>query len=635
MKRLFIIVAAALAVFSCKPAVTLSETDELYIMDNGIVEACVAKASGDLVSLKYNGMQMLATFMDENGNADLQKDPPGANPNGLNRGMTDHQYGFWSHDAMGPKDTREAEARITINPKKNGGKRAEVSVKGISEGRLMGTGPGARPDGQFCSDIEIRFTMEKGLAGVYTYCVFEHPETYPATQIGEARFCAKLAPTFDWLCAGDAVNFHYPKDYNAGDKYVYTVNQTDNSTFGWSSTTDNVGFFLINPSMEYMSGGPTKVEFVGHRDTNSEAAGCVLNYWRSSHYGGAEVSVGNGEYWQKVVGPFLLYVNSGAEHDGLYADAKAQAVQQKAQWPFNWVKGVDYPVAKQRAEVSGKLVVEDADAPASLQNCHVGLVAHDEAIRWGWQRDAKHYQFWAVATEDGTFAIPNVRAGKYDLVAFADGVLGEFCKADVEVAAAGKLNLGDLEWKPVHYGAQVFQIGIANRTGKEFFGGDMFRDPDVVLKYPKMFPNDITFKVGANDIAKDWFYMQVPHNENPEAKALPFFGIMGEGRATPYKVQFYMDKAPAAGEAVLRFALCGTCTRYLEVSVNGSEPMVLNLTQTGDGVITRHGSHGIWHEDDLKFPATLLKEGGNEIVITVPAGSLNSGVVYDCIRLEI
>lgn len=628
---LFVMALAA----ACSPGqkVTLVEDDQTYTMDNGIVEAVVAKASGDLVSLKYGGVEMLATFLDENGNPDLQKDPPGANPNGLNRGMTDHQYGFWSHDAMGPKDSGDAIATVTIDPKKNGGKRAEVSVKGISEGRLMGTGPGASPFGQFASDIEIRFAMEKGLSGVYTYCYFVHPESYPATQIGEARFCAKLAPTFDWITADKSVDFHYPKDFFAGDKYVYTANLTDNPVFGWSSTVDSIGCYLINPSMEYMSGGPTKVEFMGHRDTNSEAAGCILNYWRSSHYGGAEVTVAEGERWEKVIGPFLLYVNSGSDHTGLYKDARAEAAKQQAMWPFNWVKGVDYPSAKQRAEVRGKFVIDDIAAPASFENCHVGLTASD-GIRFGWQRDAKNYQFWTLASSDGQFVIPAVRAGKYTLVAFTDGVLGEYSKADVVVEEGKALDLGELVWTPVRYGAQLFEIGVANRTGSEFYGAAMHRDPEVVLKYPSMFPDDIVFEVGKSDWSKDWFYMQVPHNEDPEAKVLPFFGIRSAGRDTPYTVVFNVDEMPTSASAVLRLALCGTCSMNLKLSVNDTDLGVWMLTQTGDGVITRHGSHGIWHEDQFKFDASLLKQGENKIVITVPGGSLNSGIVYDYLRLE-
>lgn len=279
---------------STDPPVTVTEDTETYTLDNGIVTARVAKASGDLVSLRYQDMEMLATFMTPDGEPDLERDPPGANPNGLNRGMTDHQYGFWSHDAMGPRGTESAVCSITIDPGTNRGKRAEVSVKGISNGRKMGTGPGAPQTGQFVSDIDIRYTLGRGDPGIYTYSVFEHKPEYLLTQLGEARFCAKLTEFFDWMSVDARCNFYYPKDLNVGDKYIYTVVQSENPAFGWSSTTRNVGLFFINASMEYMSGGPTKVEFLGHRDTNPVAAPCVLNYWRSSHYGGAEVNVAEG-----------------------------------------------------------------------------------------------------------------------------------------------------------------------------------------------------------------------------------------------------------------------------------------------------------------------------------------------------
>ena len=276
MKQIYLFFAAAAAasvLAACtKGSVSVAEDDRTYTLDNGIVTAVVAKESGDLVSLRYEGREVLATRLTPDGKPDLEIDPPGANPNGLNRGMTDHQYGFWSHDAMGPRGTRDAEAWVTIDPSTNRGMRAEVAVKGISEGRKMGTGPGASADGQFASDIEIRYAVEEGSPVVYTYCIFTHPEDYPATAIGEARFCAKLAPFFDWMSVDKSVDFHYPADHYAGDKYVYTAVQSENPAFGWSSTTDSIGFYILNPSMEYMSGGPTKVEFMGHRDTNPVAA---------------------------------------------------------------------------------------------------------------------------------------------------------------------------------------------------------------------------------------------------------------------------------------------------------------------------------------------------------------------------
>lgn len=634
MKHSFLLLGAvclatALLFSSCnRGSVTLAEDEQTYTLDNGIVTAVVAKASGDLVSLRFQDREILATRMDDEGRPDLVLDPPGANPRGLNPGMTDHQYGFWSHDAMGPRDTRDAIATVTINPARNGHKRAEVSVKGISEGRLMGTGPGAPQTGQFSSDVEIRYAIEDGSAKVYTYCIFTHPETYPASAIGEARFCAKLAPMFDWMSVDKSVDFHYPKEHFAGDKYVYTAVQSINPAFGWSSTTDQIGCYLINPSMEYMSGGPTKVEFMGHRDTNEAAAPCILNYWRSSHYGGAEVVVGEGERWEKVIGPFVLYLNAGGDHDALYADAREQAAQEAAKWPYDWVNSPAYAKAAERSTVSGKLVLDQGE----MGTLHVGLT-DPEAF---WQRDAKHYQFWGIGESDGSFTLPNVRPGTYTLRAFADGVLGEFVQADIEVGAGETLDLGELAWTPRREGQTVFEIGVPNRNGAEFALGDQFRNPEIVLDYAKLFPKDVTFTVGQSDCSKDWPYLHVPHNTAPDVQVLPFFGIRGDGRATPFRIRFQMDKAPAAGaKATLRVAICGTAAMDLQLAVNGRAEGSVPLQQTRDGVITRHGSHGIWYETQLAFEGSHLRKGWNELVLTVPAGSLNSGILYDYLRLEL
>src|SRR5436309_2546333 len=64
-------------------------------------------------------------------------------------GSAAHPGGYWSHTAAGPRVTDA----VTIDPATNGGERAEVSVKGISGGGRMGSGPG----GSVVADIEIRY----------------------------------------------------------------------------------------------------------------------------------------------------------------------------------------------------------------------------------------------------------------------------------------------------------------------------------------------------------------------------------------------------------------------------------------------------------------------------------------------
>ena len=653
MNRLIksLVASVALAAPLLAQNVTVTETAELYTLDNGIVTARVAKASGDLVSLRYKNLEMLSSFLKDDGMPDLEKDKPGHFVTGLNKGFTDHQYGFWSHDAMGPRKTANAVARVTIDPKSNGGVRGEVAVKGSSKGRKMGTGPGVPGGedtaGQFAADVEIRFALGRGDSGVYTYCEFDHPADYPATAIGEARFCAKLAAFFDWMSVADDPHHFklYPKELREGDKYVYTVPLTDNPAFGWSSTTKNVGFFCLNASMEYMSGGPTKVEFQGHRDTNAIAAPCVLNYWRSSHYGGAAVDVAQGEHWTKVIGPFMLYVNSGANPHAMFDDAKAQQKKQAAAWPYDWVAGVDYPRPAQRASVRGQLALTDSLAPggAKMSNVRVGLTAapwttnpagpNNTTRTIDWQQDAKYYQFWARGADDGKFEVPNVRPGTYTLRAFADGVLGEFAQADVTISS-GKVDLGKIAWAPVRRGKQLWDIGIPNRNGSELFKGESYWEPTVSLDYAKHFPNDVNFVVGKSDYRRDWYLMQVPHNDDPNAPAGGFNGIPTIGRATPFAVTFDVAQAPR-GRAILRVALCGTpSTRQLDITIN-DQPAGKIALGPQDGAITRHGRQGLWYERELAIDASLLKAGTNVLKIILPSSQITNGILYDYVRLEL
>ena len=214
--------------------VTVHETAADFTLANGVVTARVLKRNGDLASLKYRDVELLT---DKSGH-------PGA---------------YWSHDTTGGT---ELITRVTIDPQRNGGARAEVSVKGVSGGKKMGHGPGvpAGAEGDLPVDIEIRYTLARGDAGVHTSCTFTHRPEYPAATMTEARFAAKLAAMFDWMTVDAKRDKYFPADLHEGDKYIYTAVQFDHRAFGWSSTKERIGFWLLNPSVEFLSGGPTKVE---------------------------------------------------------------------------------------------------------------------------------------------------------------------------------------------------------------------------------------------------------------------------------------------------------------------------------------------------------------------------------------
>ena len=651
------------------PPVTVSQDESSFTLGNGIVTAQVDKRSGDLLSLKYKNLQMLD-------------------------GQEARSPGYWEHNTARGQVTD----RITIDPKTNGGGRGEVSIRGISHGGPMGNGPG----GSVIADIEIRYALGRGDSGVYTYAIFTHPTNYPATSLGESRFCLKLNDgLFDWMTVdsnrdmkmitaydwnhGTPMNMKEARRMNSGiyrgqveHKYDYSANQFDVRAWGWSSSARHVGIWLVNPSVEYLSGGPTKFELSSHRDAtfnldapDAPAPPTLLNYWRSSHYGGSVCNLAATDAWTKVVGPFLIYCNSGGSHDALWRDALEQANKESKKWPFDWVNGVDYPHKNERATVSGKIVLDDPQAPGlPMKNLLVGLTAPDYApaiiprnfrggrrfggnftnrfARFGtngfrgrfgfggfglprivdWQTDAKHYEFWVRADDNGNFKIPNVRPGTYWLHAIADGVLGDLTVTNIVAASGQKLALGKIDWQPVRYGRQLWDLGIPNRTGAEFFKGDDYFHWGWYLQYPRLFPHDVNYVVGKSDFRKDWFFEQVPHNEDTNNTT-----GRGFGRATTWTVTFNLPAAPH-GKATLRLALCGVGTRSLAADLNGQsigevDHLIYNA------VINRDGIGGTWGEHDLAFNAALMKAGKNVLALTIPAGSLTSGIIYDYLRLEL
>jgi rhamnogalacturonan endolyase len=551
MNGRIIIAAASLAMLRfavVAPAVTTAqasrvsvrEDDSAFTLSNGIVTARILKTNGDIRSLQYKGAELLT---DRSG----------------------HPGGYWSHDTSGGKSVV---TRVTIDPGSNDGERVEVSVKGISGGIKMGHGPGAAADADFPADIEIRYTLRRGDSGIYTYCIFEHLPEYAAAMMTEARFAIKLADFFDWMSVDERRNKYYPEELPGEDKYVYTAIQSENRAYGFSSTKRKIGFYFINPSVEYLSGGPTKPEFLSHRDTTAVQAPVVLNYWRSSHYGGANVTVEAGERWTKVIGPFMLYVNEGADPIAMWREARSKADVEAGKWPYDWVRAGNYAGPAERGVVRGRLTLADPLLKQFPGKVMVGLAQPSSPITW--QTDAKHYQFWVQGNKvDGTFTIPKVSPGVYTLYAFADGVLGEFSKAQIDVTPGKVVDLGELKWEPVRRGRQVWEIGIPNRTGAEFSGGDRFFEPDITLQYPKLFPSDVSYTIGESQYGKDWFYAQVPHNTDLAARVQPFSGVTGQGRATPYTIRFRMAGSPR-GKAVLRLAICGTGSRTIQVSVNGN-----------------------------------------------------------------
>jgi rhamnogalacturonan endolyase len=583
--------------------VMLTDNGNSWTLDNDIVKATVAKRDGSISALVYHGVDILT------------------------RGRQ------WEQTPSGT-----VTSRVTIDPATNGGQRAEVAVKGINPGTAGGRGGGM--------DIETRIALERGTSGFYTYDEYTHAAAYPFVHVGENRFILQdINADFDWLSVDKDRNLlmsQAPEDhmihakeqsvYASGlyknsveHKYSYNAPMYKLSAWGWSSTKDHIGVYFINPSNEYIGGGPDKLDLIDHLSAPGSPSykAIILDYWTSGHYGAGDNSeIPAGQDWKRVVGPIFVYFNSldhpkdpsSAELDklrqtcgsgspavpaewrdnslALWNDAVEKSKSIKAAWPFEWVQGVDYPQRDGRATVSGQLALDDPQAPSKiLPNLNVGfthanfkgsesgytLLAGNGSIVT-WPHDGNYYQFWTEGTPDGRFTIANFRPGSYTLHAFANGVLGEYAKAEITVQAGKNIDLGKLHWQPVRYGRQIWEIGYPDRTGDKFFkgDGDNYWLWGWGLRYAGLFPQDITYTIGKSDFHKDWFFQEVPHSTttawlNPAAPD-PYnqrFGWVnipptgadpwpqwGKGRATTWTVKFTMPKA-STGTAVLRVSLAG------------------------------------------------------------------------------
>ena len=683
--------------------VTVTDDGPTYTLSNGYLTIKVNKRTGDLTSIKT---------------------PNTTTPNIELMGyVSGHHAGYWEQS---PALAAREVATITIDPAAVHGDRGEVYVKGFSDGKsILGQNPTtAGQGGGLIADLEIRYTLERGSHGVYTYAIFTHQNTYPAGSVGESRFGAKLSSqVFDWMSIDEQRNFIMPtgKDWDAGEdlnmkearrlttgvykgraehKYDYSAKQSEIPAFGWSSTTQKVGFYLMNPSFEYLSSGPNHFELTGHLDDGDGGDPTILNYWRGTHYGGSELNFAANEFWTKVVGPIFIYVPTGNDPKTLFNDAKKQVKIEQSHWPYSWVSGVDYTPAAERATVKGKLKLTDPQATINkFSNLLVGLSYPDQApvprqpkpIRLdsttqnqqttqtlqtpqtspertdrvdtlpngkranrgtyvpprqqgnrppgfafqqqaiSWQNDAKHYQFWVHADNDGSFLIPNVRPGIYQLHAISDGVLGSYdATANVTITPGQKLDMGTIEWKPTHFGKQIWQIGISNRSAKEFYKGDDHWHWGMYIEYAKHFPEDVNFTIGKSDPSKDWYIYHVPHDTSnkPDGRDL--------GRASPWTINFMMPEKYVHGDsATLRFGIAGSGARSLGILINGKDVGPFTDINGGGASMIRDGIEGTWVEKNFKFDASLLKSGANIIILTIPAGGVANGICYDVIRLEV
>lgn len=601
--------------------VTLRQDRESFQLSNGELSAIIDKRSGRVTAVSLGSQNLLGDGS-----------------------------GYWSMSASSGRSKvggfgRSGEQFVSIDPKSNGGDRAEVACQ------FRGTGA----DGAYPGRAEVRYAIDRHSTTLYATAIMDHGAGDAPFGIGEGRFVIKLdAKTFDQLTIDSDRNWVMPTpmDWEKGTelnskearrmntgihvgwaehKYSYSAILEKVPAYGWLGTQRRFGAWMINPSLEYIAGGPTKMELTGHLDLGGDSLPTLLNMWHGSHYGGTVLSLDKDEKWTKVIGPFGIHFNQGGGPDDLWKSALKQAAAERAAWPYAWVQHAAYPPQSGRGGLAGTIRVAETPAvPANNACLWVGLTAPDypSRDRWiqsvvGWQRDGKYYQYWVKAQADGSFNLSGVRPGSYVMHAFIDGVLGEFVKKDVSIVAGETKAVGELRWLPERAGPTLWEIGIPDRSAAEFRNGDRYWHWGNYLKFKTDFPNGVDYTVGKSDWKKDWHICQ-PLDLTPDWKVL--------GRST-WTLRFPLEKVPADGTR-LRVAFCGSrkgCS--VDFLLNGA-----GIGSTGplpeDGAMHRDSHRGIWYERSFSIPAARLKPGENVLQFRLNGSTWDDGVLYDYVRME-
>jgi rhamnogalacturonan endolyase len=646
--------------------VTVTDDGPTYTMSNGYLTVKVDKVTGDLVSVKT---------------------PRTVTPDIELMGfVSGHHAGYWEQS---PALAARREAKITIDPASVGGERAEVSVKGWSDGKsILGAHPtAAGQEGGLISDLEIRYALGRGDHGLYTYAVFTHQPTYPAGSVGESRFGFKLnGKVFDWLSIDDRRNAMMPTgaDWDAGTdlnmkearrlttgiykgraehKYDYSADQSKIPAFGWSSTTQHVGLYLINSSFEYLSSGPLHFELTGHLDDGDGGDPTLLDYWRGTHYGGSVLNFADNEAWTKVVGPIFIYVPTGGTPWALFDDARHQAVIEASRCSYGWVKDVDYTPADQRAVVKGRLKLVDAQASTTkFSNLLVGLSFPDQPAAPRAPRPARAEESIAPKVEAATPVPATAADADHPTQVNAQGQRvnrGTYVPPRPAGARAFNFPPQPITWQndAKHYefwthGSEsgnfmipnvrpgTYQLhaiadgvlGAYDATATVTIAPGQRLELGTIEWHPTRYGAQI-WQIGTpNRSAKEFLkgddhwhwgmyieYARMFPNDveftvgkSDPAKDWFIYQVphdtdfkpdgRDQGRATPWTIHFEMPEGEQpAGKATLRFGLDGVSTRTLGITVNGEDAGAMTDLFGAGASMIRDGIEGTWIEKDFTF----------------------------------
>ncbi|XP_057533371.1 uncharacterized protein LOC130811194 isoform X2 [Amaranthus tricolor] len=616
------------------------------VIGNGVLEITISNPDGIVTKIKFNGIENLLEETNEEDNRgywDLNWSDAGSTGT---TGYYDRIKGTSFQVIVEDEDMVEVSITRTWNP--------------TSQTKLVPL------------NIDKRFVVLRESSGFYSYAIYEKLMEWPGFNLPQTRIVFKLNKKwFEYMVVADDRQRRMPLPEDrlpercqildipeavlltnpiedefkeeVDDKYQYSCENKDLQVHGWICTDPPTGFWQITPSDEFRTGGPLKQNLTSHVGPTN------LAMFISAHYAGEDMvaKFKQGEAWKRVFGPVFMYFNCGPKEldwHWLWDDAKNQMLIETENWPYSFPASQDYPTSDQRGNVSGRLLVYDRysnDDVIPANGAYIGLASPNESKSW--QLESKGYQFWTTTDEDGYYSISDIRPGDYNLYAWVPGFIGDYTFHDnISVTAGCDIDMGQLVYEAPSDGPTLWEIGIPDRTARQFFipdpnpkyvnrlylnHPDRFRQYGLWERYADLYPNeDLIYTIGTSDYEKDWFFAQVTRKK----------GNTYQG--TTWQIKFELQDVNVNGLYKLRLALATANLAELQVRVKNpkSETPLFTTGLIGkDNAIARHGIHGLYRLYTADIHGTELKQGDNTIYLTqANGGSPFVGIMYDYIRLE-
>lgn len=130
--------------------VTVTDNGTSVILNNGIIAATIIKSTAAVVTLTYNGYNMLS--------------------GGYNGGQV-----YWSWNMPNYQNPSGCTYTLTVNPTLNNGDYAEIKLHMNWSGSTSTA----------AMDVDVYYSLPRGASGLYASATLSHPASYPANPGGE------------------------------------------------------------------------------------------------------------------------------------------------------------------------------------------------------------------------------------------------------------------------------------------------------------------------------------------------------------------------------------------------------------------------------------------------------------------